>query len=164
MVELEVPRIVYSWLCYASVLLDDTHKSRDTKDTNRLTKTTPKKPDMSESKPLRLGQIVRLKREALTDYKACHDAVWPAVLKQIQDCNIVDYSIFLDEGSMTLFATMKYTGSDFDGDMEKMRANVEVQKWWKMTDGMQETLVEGSTGSTDPIGWWKPLDEVFRVE
>jgi len=29
---------------------------------------------------------------------------------------------------------------------------------------MQETLVEGSTGSMDPVGWWKPLEEVFRVE
>jgi hypothetical protein len=29
---------------------------------------------------------------------------------------------------------------------------------------MQETLVEGSTGSMDPAGWWKPLEEVFRVD
>ena len=119
---------------------------------------------MPESQPLRLAQIVRLKRESLADYKACHNAVWPAVLKQIKDCNIIDYSIFLDESTMTLYATMKYTGSDFEADLAHMRANPEVQRWWKMTDGMQETLVEGSTGSMDPAGWWKPLEEVFRVE
>ena len=117
---------------------------------------------MTTSDPRRISQIVRLKRESLQAYKDCHAAVWPGVLKQIKDCNISDYSIFLDEQSMTLFATMKYTGSDFEADMEKMKANPEVRRWWQMTDGMQETLVEGSQGSTDSKGWWKGLEEVFR--
>lgn len=119
---------------------------------------------MSSSEPRRIAQIVRLKADSLQAYKDCHAAVWPAVLKQINECNISDYSIFLDEQSMTLFATMKYNGTDFEGDMEKMRCNPEVQRWWQMTDGMQETLVEGSKGSTDPKGWWKGLEEVFRCE
>lgn len=79
--------------------------------------------------PRRIAQIVRLRRESLQAYKDCHAAVWPAVLKQIKDCNIIDYSIFLDESSMTLFATMKYVGDDFDSDMAKMKANPEVRKW-----------------------------------
>lgn len=112
----------------------------------------------------RVAQIVRLKPGSLQAYKECHAAVWPAVLAQIKDCNISDYSIFLDEPSMTLFATFKYTGTDWEGDMRKMGENEEVRKWWAMTDGMQETLVDGSTGSTDPKGWWRPLEEVFRLE
>lgn len=128
--------------------------------------------------PRRIAQIVRLKRESLQAYKECHDAVWPAVLQQIKDCNIVDYSIFLDDQSMTLYATMKYVGDDYDADMEKMKANPKVREWWydshvqrknhqrrpradlcvrldrrQMTDGMQETLVDGAQGSTDPKGW-----------
>ncbi len=120
--------------------------------------------NMANSQPRRIAQIIHLKRDSLQAYKDCHAAVWPAVLEQIKDCNISDYSIFLDESSMTLFATMKYNGSDFDADMEKMKANKEVQRWWKMTDGMQETLVKGSSGSMDPRGWWKELEEVFRVD
>ena len=119
---------------------------------------------MATSGPRRIGQIIRLKRESLQAYKECHAAVWPAVLKQIKECNIIDYSIYLDEQSMILFATMKWNGSDFDADMEKMRANPEVQKWWHMTDSMQETLVEGSSGSTDPKGWWRDLEEVFHCD
>lgn len=65
---------------------------------------------------------------------------------------------------MILFATFKYNGADFDADMEKMSANEEVRKWWEMTDGMQETFVDGSTGSTDKKGWWRGLEEVFRCE
>ncbi|CAK1363803.1 hypothetical protein CB0940_04195 [Cercospora beticola] len=114
--------------------------------------------------PRRIAQIVRLKRESLQAYKDCHAAVWPEVLKQIKDCNIIDYSIFLDERTMTLFASMKYVGNHYEADMEKMKANPKVQEWWRMTDGMQETLVEGAKGSTDPKGWWQPLEEVFRVE
>lgn len=114
--------------------------------------------------PIRLAQIVRLKPSSLQAYKTCHAAVWPAVLAQIKDSNISDYSIFLDERSMTLYATMKYTGSDFEADMERMRANDEVRRWWEMTDGMQESFVEGSTGSLDPRGWWRGLEEVFRLE
>ncbi|KXL50532.1 hypothetical protein M433DRAFT_75877 [Acidomyces richmondensis BFW] len=112
----------------------------------------------------RIAQIVRLKRESLQAYKDCHAAVWPAVLQQIKDCNISDYSIFLDEQSMTLFASLKYNGTNFDADMEKMKANPEVQRWWSMTDAMQESFVEGSTGSMDPKGWWRELEEVFRCD
>ena len=118
----------------------------------------------SSSAPRRIAQIIRIKPDCLQAYKDCHAAAWPAVLEQIKDCNISDYSIFLDEQSMTLFATMKYEGQNYDADMQKMRANPEVQRWWKMTDSMQETLVEGSQGSTDPRGWWKNLEEVFRCE
>lgn len=119
---------------------------------------------MAESRPRRIGQIIRLKPSCLEAYKACHAAAWPAVLQQIKDCNISDYSIYLDEQSMTLFATMKYNGTDFEADMAAMKANPEVRRWWEMTDSMQETLVEGSTGSVDAKGWWRDLEEVFRVE
>lgn len=119
---------------------------------------------MPSTEPRRIAQIVRIKPDHLQAYKDCHAAVWPAVLRQIKDCNISDYSIFLDERSLTLFATMKWHGADFDADMERMKANPEVRRWWAMTDGMQESLVEGSTGSTDEKGWWVGLEEVFRCE
>jgi hypothetical protein len=36
---------------------------------------------------------------------------------------------------------MKYVGTDFEGDMEKMRANPKVREWWAMTDGMQVSIL-----------------------
>jgi hypothetical protein len=49
---------------------------------------------MSTSKtpqgPRRIGQFLYLKPSAIADYKKCHAAVWPAVLEQIKDSNIVD--------------------------------------------------------------------------
>ena len=31
----------------------------------------------------------------------------------------------------------------------------ETQRWWKVTDGMQESFVEGATGSGGTIPWWQ---------
>ncbi|GAM90094.1 hypothetical protein ANO11243_081340 [Dothideomycetidae sp. 11243] len=118
----------------------------------------------SPAGPRRIGQIIRLKRSALAEYKKYHDHAWPEVLAQIKDSNITDYSIFLDEVSMTLFATMKYTGTDFEGDMKRMKQNPEVQRWWKIMDSFQESFNEGATGSTGDVAWWKDLEEVFRTE
>lgn len=110
----------------------------------------------------RFAQIVHLKPSAVSDYKASHAAVWPEVLKQIKECNIEDYSIWLDETTSTLFASFKYVGYDYEGDMEKMRGNEKVREWWRMTDGWQESLNGGvSSEDTEGKGWWKPLEEVF---
>lgn len=50
-------------------------------------------------------------------------------------------SISHDEDSGILFASFKYIGYDFAGDMEKMRDNPKVREWWQMTDGWQEVSV-----------------------
>ncbi|KFA73780.1 hypothetical protein S40288_03139 [Stachybotrys chartarum IBT 40288] len=110
----------------------------------------------------RIGQIVRLKPECVEEYKACHAKVWPEVLKQIKDCSIEDYSIFYDDNTGILFASFKYVGYDYAGDMERMAQNPKVREWWQMTDEMQESLVPGavSSESKEP-SWWKPVEEVF---
>jgi len=38
----------------------------------------------------RIAQIVHLKPSAVEAYKECHANVWPEVLQQIKDCNIID--------------------------------------------------------------------------
>jgi hypothetical protein len=49
---------------------------------------------------------------------------------------------------------MKYTGNDYDKDMAEIAADPETQRWWKLTDGMQESFVDGATGSGKEIPWW----------
>ncbi|CAM6085935.1 unnamed protein product [Calypogeia fissa] len=113
----------------------------------------------------RIGQIIKLKPQFVEQYKECHAKVWPEVLKQIKDCNIEDYSIFHDEGLGLLFASFRYVGSNWDGDMEKMRENPKVREWWKMTDGYQESLVPGAVSSeAGTPSWWRDLEEVFYYD
>lgn len=113
----------------------------------------------------RFAQIVKLKAEHVDEYKKVHAAVWPEVLKQIKDCKMEDYSIYLDDSTHILFACFKYVGYDFDGDMERMRENERVREWWRMTDSWQESLVPGAVSSeAGSPAWWKPVEEVFHVD
>ena len=73
-------------------------------------------------------------------------------------------SIFHDPELNLLFASFKYVGYDYEGDMERMRQDPKVREWWAMTDSWQESLVPGATKSeAEPPapGWWKPINEVF---
>lgn len=71
-------------------------------------------------------------------------------------------SIFHDPGTGILFASFKYVGSDYAGDMERMQQNPKVREWWKMTDGMQESMVPGAKDSeSGEPSWWKGVEEVF---
>lgn len=75
-------------------------------------------------------------------------------------------SIFYDDSTGILFASFKYVGYDWEGDMSKMRENDKVREWWKMTDSYQESVVPGAVsseaGGFDGVpSWWKGIEEVF---
>ncbi|KAG5641805.1 hypothetical protein DXG03_004172 [Asterophora parasitica] len=113
----------------------------------------------------RVCQIIRLKPSAVEEYKAIHAAAWPAVLATLERAHITDYSNHHYPPLQLLIANFKYTGNDYEGDMKKVAEDPETQRWWKVTDGMQESFVEGAEGSgkEDPGGLFD-LEEVFRFE
>ncbi len=50
---------------------------------------------MSQSTPVRrFGQVIRLKKDCVEQYKACHANAWPEVLKQIKDSRIEDCKFY----------------------------------------------------------------------
>lgn len=108
----------------------------------------------------RIGQYIRLKPEHASEYIKIHSEVWPGVLHRITASNIHDYSIYYDAKGGLLFASFKYTGTDFDGDMKKIAEDEETKRWWKVTDHMQESLNEGAV-SSESGGWWREMEEVF---
>lgn len=127
----------------------------------------PESPTFTKTKykGRRFAQIVKLKAECYDKYKECHVKVWPEVLQKIRQSNIEDYSIYYDKDTNILFASFKYVGYNFDNDMERMAENEKVKEWWRMTDSLQESLVEGAKSSeTGTPPWWKRLEEVFYVE
>jgi L-rhamnose mutarotase len=112
----------------------------------------------------RFAQTIRIKPAHLTEYIRIHNPIPTAIATQIKKCNISNYSIFFD-GQDRLFATFTYSGTDFETDMEAMRSDPATLKWWAVTDAMQESCNEGSTGSTDrKVPWWRECREVFRLE
>ncbi len=107
----------------------------------------------------RRAQIIRLKPEDIREYKRIHAEVWPDVLKTIASCGIRNYSIFLREPENLLFACFEYHGDDFKADMAKMAADEATQRWWKITDPMQEALESCADGE-----WWAPAELVFHKD
>jgi L-rhamnose mutarotase len=105
----------------------------------------------------RFGQLINVKPECLDDYIKYHADVWPGVLDKIRECNIRNYSIFL-QGTQ-LFAYMEYIGDDFDADMAKMADHEETQRWWDIMKPMQEPIEDRAEGE-----WWATLREVFHTD
>ena len=105
----------------------------------------------------RFGQRIRVRPEAIEAYEALHAEPWRGVLEQIRRSNIRNYTIFRD--GTDLFASFEYIGDDFSADMAAMAADPATQRWWALTDAMQEPLPDREPGS-----WWKMLTEIFHTD
>jgi L-rhamnose mutarotase len=114
--------------------------------------------DQPQRRPARYGSVIGLRAEKLEEYKKLHAAVWPKVVEAVRDANIRNYSIYLrklPDGKFYLFSYLEYVGDDFQGDMKRLAANPEVQRWWKLTDPCQEPLPDRKPGE-----WWATMEEV----
>jgi L-rhamnose mutarotase len=107
----------------------------------------------------RIAQIIRLKPEAVEEYKRIHADVWPGVLAKIAECRIKNYSIFLRQPENLLFAYFEYHGDDYHADMAKMAEDPTTQEWWRITDPQQVALESVAADQ-----WWAPAEEVFHVD
>jgi L-rhamnose mutarotase len=107
----------------------------------------------------RYGSCIRLRADRIEEYKRLHAETWPSVLRTIAACNIRNYSIFLKQPENFLFAYFEYHGGDFVADMAKMAEDPDTQRWWKLTDPMQEPFETRASGE-----WWAQMDEVFHTD
>jgi L-rhamnose mutarotase len=110
----------------------------------------------------RYGMVIGVRAEKLNEYKQLHAAVWPEVLRMIQQCHIRNYSIYLrqlDDGQHYLFSYFEYTGTDFAADMAKMAADPTTQKWWAVCMPCQRPLESRATTE-----WWASMEEVFHQD
>ena len=101
----------------------------------------------------RFGQRIRVRPEAIDEYERLHADPWPGVLDQIRRSNIRNYTIWRD--GTELFAAFDYVGQDFEADMATMAADPATQRWWKLTDAMQDPFPDREPGT-----WWRTLREV----
>jgi L-rhamnose mutarotase len=106
--------------------------------------------------------VTGLKAEKIAYYKQLHANAWPGVLKKIKECNIRNYSIYLQkiEGKYFLFSYFEYVGKDMKADMAKMAADTTTQRWWKETDPTQNPLPEAAAQKKQ----WQNMEEVFHLQ
>jgi L-rhamnose mutarotase len=110
----------------------------------------------------RYGMVTRVLPGKLEEYRRLHAHVWPGVLTMIEETNIRNYSIFaarLPDGHDYLFSYFEYVGDDFDGDMARMAADEETQRWWAVCKPLLTPVVALPPGEV-----WTPLEEVFHTE
>ena len=69
------------------------------------------------------------------EYKKRHDEIWPELAEELAAAGISDYSIYLDEETLTLFAFQKLTDNH---SSDQLPQTAIVKKWWAyMADIME---------------------------
>ena len=97
---------------------------------------------------------MQLKKGFEAEYKKRHDEIWPELEKQISKVGIGDYSIFLDEETLVLFAVQILSDENTADDLPQMEI---VKKWWSYMADIMDTNPDNS-----PV--CKPLKEVFHMD
>lgn len=103
---------------------------------------------------LRYAFKMQVKPGFAKEYKKRHDAIWPELAQELRDAGVADYSIFLDEETLTLFAVQKL---DENNKADQLPKTEIVQKWWAYMADIMETHPDDS-----PVA--KPLKEVFHQD
>jgi L-rhamnose mutarotase len=97
---------------------------------------------------------MKLKPGFETEYKKRHDEIWPELAMELTKAGVSDYSIFLDEETLTLFAVQKLTVHNTSDLLPQTEI---VKKWWKFMSDIMDTNPDDS-----PVAI--PLKEVFHQD
>ena len=97
---------------------------------------------------------MKLKPGVAAEYKKRHDEIWPELAKELRAAGISDYSIFLDEETLTLFAVQKLSDSNAAADLPNTAI---VRKWWKYMAPLMEVHQDNAPVCGE-------LKEVFHLD
>jgi L-rhamnose mutarotase len=97
---------------------------------------------------------MKLKPGNVAEYKKRHDEIWPELSREIRAAGISDYSIFLDEETLTLFAVQKLADKNSAAALPNSPV---VRKWWDSMAPLMEVNPDNS-----PVV--EPLREVFHLD
>ncbi len=103
---------------------------------------------------IRVAFTMKLKRGFEEEYKKRHDEIWPELKDELLKAGIIDYSIFLDRETLTLFAVQKLTDDNATALLPEKQI---MRKWWDYMADIMETNPDNS-----PVV--KNLEEVFHIE
>jgi len=78
---------------------------------------------------------MQLKPGAVAEYKKRHDEIWPELAKELRAAGVSDYSIFLDEETLTLFAVQKLSDHNTAANLPNLPI---VRKWWNAMAPLME--------------------------
>ena len=102
----------------------------------------------------RAAFVMKLKKGFESEYKKRHDDIWPELSEELTKAGVSDYSIFLDESTLTLFAVQKLSDDNTAADLPESKI---VRKWWDFMADIMEVSPDNS-----PV--CIPLSDVFHMD
>lgn len=87
------------------------------------------------------------------EYRRRHETIWPELQSLLKDAGIAEYSIFLDEETLILFA---YMVVEDPANLDRLPGHPVMQRWW---DHMKDIM--DSHPDHSPVTG--PLKEVFYM-
>lgn len=103
---------------------------------------------------IRQAFTMKLKPGFAAEYKRRHDEIWPELAAELRAAGISDFSIFLDEKTLTLFAVRKISDERKFAELSKQPI---IRKWWNYMAPLMDVNADLS-----PTEF--PLNEVFYFE
>ena len=98
--------------------------------------------------------LMRLKPGNEAEYRKRHDEIWPELSAALTAAGICDYSIFLDEATLDLFAVLRLRP---DNTREVLPTLPIMRRWW---DYMADLMLVDETNK--PLE--RPLTRVFHMD
>lgn len=89
----------------------------------------------------------------IAEYKRRHDEIWPELSALLKDAGVSDYSIYLDEENLVLFAVLRRTVGH---TMDALPGHPVMQRWWAYMADIMRANPDGS-----PVA--EPLPCMFHM-
>ena len=98
--------------------------------------------------------LMRLKPGHEEEYRRRHDEIWPELKAALAQAGIRDYSIFLDQVTLTLFAVLRLTPDNTRNALPSLPI---MRRWWDSMADLME--VDQANRPVD-----RPLIPVFHMD
>jgi L-rhamnose mutarotase len=100
---------------------------------------------------MRVAFVMQLHEACEEEYRRRHAAIWPELAALLRETGIRDYSIFLEEKSLKLFAILQI---DDPARLDGLATQPVMREWWEYMKDLMDTHADGS-----PVV--VPLNEMF---
>jgi len=87
------------------------------------------------------------------EYRRRHESIWPELVALLRDAGIRDYSIFLDEKTLRLFAVLQ---TDDAMKLDSLAGEPVMRRWWEYMKDLMDTNPDQS-----PVA--ASLTEIFHL-
>ena len=94
----------------------------------------------------KIAFVMQLKPGFEQEYKKRHDEIWPELSAYLKTFGVANYSIFLDEESLTLYAYLE--APDLSA-LDKIPDHPIMVKWWAYMADIMKTNPNNSPLSVD---------------